>query len=308
MKSREKRFPWNKELIEKAIKWDSKTIEIYRKLDTQALKRHFKLKSILGTGIQFPSRYPFHRDFNNLRDLEVGYQYNEEEKAIIDNWDSLTTYQHLGSDLTDQQISMVTNLEVCKYNIFNAARGVGVTYLYLTWLLKHLSNNSNKRVCVMLYNIGTVKETHSKFLNLIANRPFGLQPGTDFNGKTVKFRNGSSVKFVCTFQEVISQTWNIIIVDQFAYLSDKFTTAFVENVLPAMLASKNSRMLLVSVPNGFNTFYDLFTCRKYDYFNRETYKSDAYKKLPWIKDYEIRQEYQCEFLSARDEFNINVIV
>jgi len=34
MKSRTKRFPWNKELIEEAVKWDSETIDLYKKLDT----------------------------------------------------------------------------------------------------------------------------------------------------------------------------------------------------------------------------------------------------------------------------------
>lgn len=296
---------WNKLLIDEAGKWNQSMIDIYQRMDEKQVRRYFKLNSLLGDKKLFPSVYPF--TDQGFRKPGIPYEYNEWEQDKIDNWKSIDTYKDISFQLRDNQLDMVRNLTKYQYNIFNVGRQLGTTYTYLIFIIKHLIENPGTAAILICNNIGQATNNSSRVRRLIKSMPFGLQPGiVSCNQKNIRFENGSRIKFVSTWQHVIGSTWDLVIIDSFAFSTANKKQKFVESILPGLRASSTSRLLICSVPNGFEMFQEIFTNKdnKYSFFNRQEYPSNKHKKhYGLIGDLEIQQEYNCKFIKKDKHYH-----
>lgn len=132
------------------------------------------------------------------------------------------------------------------------------TSIFLTW---YLLFNTDKNLMVLANNGTTAEELIDKIKVILANLPFFLKPGMLVNNvMSMKFDNGCRLfGRTTTKTSGIGMTIHFLYVDEFANIQPNFIDPFWRAVYPTLSASKISRCIITSTPNGMNKFYEIYT-------------------------------------------------
>jgi hypothetical protein len=96
---------------------------------------------------------------------------------------------------------------------------------------------------------------------ILENLPFFMKPGILKNDvMEMKFDNGCRlITGTTTKRSAISFTIHLLYLDEFAHVADNIQKEFYYNIYPTVSASKISKVIITSTPNGFNLFHDLYS-------------------------------------------------
>ena len=108
---------------------------------------------------------------------------------------------------------------------------------------------------------------------------------------------------------VRGSTFNIIFLDEFAYVPNNIAEEFFSSVYPTISSGKSSKVMIVSTPHGMNMFYKLWVDaenKRNDYVPIEVHWSEVPGRDEKWKEETIRntseeqfqQEFECEFLGS----------
>jgi hypothetical protein len=158
--------------------------------------------------------------------------------------------------------------------------------------------------------LGTASEILNKKVKIAyENLPAYLQQGVViWNVNSFILENGSSVNSLATTPDSVrGVSANLLIVDECAFIRDSVWQEFSKSSFPVISSGQTSRIILVSTPNGYNHFYDLynkallkknkFIAHKimwYDRPDRTQEWADAERQF--LGDSVFLQEYCAEFL------------
>ena len=105
-------------------------------------------------------------------------------------------------------------------------------------------------------------------------------------------------------------SYNIIFLDEFAYVPSTVSEEFFSSVYPTISSGKTTKVMIVSTPHGMNMFYKLWTDteNKNDYVPIEVHWSEVPGRDEVWKEETIRNtsqsqfnsEFECEFLGSID--------
>ncbi len=124
-----------------------------------------------------------------------------------------------------------------------------VVSIFCTW---YAIFNKNKTVVIISRGKAEAQDVLEKIKLSIENLPFGLQCGLrEWNKSRIDFDNGSKI---IVKADARGATGNVLLVDEAAFV--KGWSEFSQSTLPILAVSKDSRLMLVSTPNGKNHFYD----------------------------------------------------
>ena len=141
--------------------------------------------------------------------------------------------------------------------------------------------------------------------------PMWLQQGViAWNKHSIELENGSMINASATSGDSgRSRTYNLVFLDEFAFVPDYVAADFFNAVYPTISSGKNTKVIIISTPNGLNFFYRMWVEAEE---NRSSYKifqanwrdvpsrddNWARETLANVGEKAFQQEYECDFLGS----------
>ena len=79
-----------------------------------------------------------------------------------------------------------------------------------------------------------------------------------WNKGSVDLENGSRVVASSTSSSAVRGSYNMIFLDEFAFVPTNVAEDFFSSVYPTISSGKSTKVIIVSTPNGMNLFYKLW--------------------------------------------------
>lgn len=135
--------------------------------------------------------------------------------------------------------------------------------------------------------------------------------------KLIMLANNSRVRAESTSASAVrGDTFNILFLDEFAFVPDNIALEFMTSVYPTITSGKSTKMFIVSTPAGYNLFYKIWNDAEE---GRNTYRTVGFtwRDVPgrdaldengvniWEKetrqnigDMQFEQEFECSFMGS----------
>lgn len=124
-----------------------------------------------------------------------------------------------------------------------------VVSIFCTW---YAMFHDHKTVVIVSKDKESAKDVLDKIKISIENLPMGLQQGLiEWNKSSIHFENGSKILVKANAR---GATGNVLLIDEAAFV--RGWGEFSQSSLPIITVSKDSKLILVSTPNGKNHFFD----------------------------------------------------
>jgi hypothetical protein len=197
---------------------------------------------------------------------------------------------------------MLRQFQKERFNVCLASRQVGKTIgssIFIAW---YSLFNFDKNSLILSNKGSTTSEIIDKGKTILEHLPFFLKPGVlKWDVFNTKFDNGCRIIGQTTTKKAaIGFTIHLLFMDEFAHIPNNFVNTFYENVYPTVSASRNSKVIITSTPNGFNKFYDIYSAADAGKSEYVPFKVDWWD-VPGRDDAWMRQEVAN--LGSEEAFN-----
>ena len=213
----------------------------------------------------------------------------------------------------DFQQNMVQTFHDNRFTICKLPRQSGKSTTIIAYLLHYVLFNQNVNVAILANKSSTARDILGRLQLGYENLPKWLQQGViSWNKGSLDLENGSSILAASTSASAIrGGSYNIIFLDEFAYVPATLAEEFFSSVYPTISSGKSTKVMIVSTPHGMNMFYKLWTdaqSKKNDYIPLEVHWSEVPGRDEVWKEETIRNtsqsqfnsEFECEFLGSID--------
>src|ERR1039458_1529997 len=182
---------------------------------------------------------------------------------------------------------------------------------YLLW---YALFNADKMIGILANKAKTATEIVHRIKNAYEHVPMFLQQGiVKWNEESIEFENKSIIMSESTSSGAIRGfTFNIIYLDEFAFVPNNIAHDFLTSVYPTISSGKTTKILISSTPRGMNHFYKIYTDAMNQFKNPElwngfvvsesTWKDKPGRDEVWMKhqksimgEEKFLQEFECEF-------------
>jgi len=177
------------------------------------------------------------------------------------------------------------------------------TVAYLLWASLF---QDSQNIAILANRGQTARDILGKYQLAYENLPMWLQQGVvTWNKGFVELENGSKLVASSTSSSAArSGSFNIVFLDEFAFVPGNIATDFFTSVYPVITAGTKTKIIIVSTPNGMNLFYKIWTDainKRNNYVPFEIHWSmvpgrDEIWKEETIKntsEHQFRQEFEC---------------
>jgi hypothetical protein len=216
-------------------------------------------------------------------------------------------------EMYDFQKELIQNFHEKRFNIAKLPRQTGKSTTVVSYLLHYALFNDNIRIAILANKAETARELLQRLQLSYENLPKWLQQGVgSWNKGSLELENGSKIVAASTSSSAVrGNSFNIIFLDEFAFIPTHIAEQFFSSVYPTISSGKTTKVIIISTPNGMNMFYKLWHDAergKNDYTPLEVHWSavpgrDAKWKEETIRNTSQRQftqEFECEFLGSVD--------
>ena len=213
----------------------------------------------------------------------------------------------------DFQKHMVQTFHDNRFTICKLPRQSGKSTIIIAYLLHYVLFNPNVNVAILANKSSTARDILGRLQLGYEHLPKWLQQGVvSWNKGSLDLENGSSILAASTSASAIrGGSYNIIFLDEFAYVPATLAEEFFSSVYPTISSGKTTKVMIVSTPHGMNMFYKLWTdaeTGKNDYVPIEVHWSEVPGRDDVWKEETIRNtsqsqfnsEFECEFLGSID--------
>ena len=214
-------------------------------------------------------------------------------------------------DLYDFQEDMVERFHAHRFNIAKLPRQSGKSTVVTAYLLWYVLFNDNVNVAILANKAATAREMLQRLQLSYENLPNWMQQGVvNWNRGSLELENGSKIMAASTSASAVrGMSFNIIFLDEFAFIPTHIADEFFSSVYPTISSGKSTKVIIISTPKGMNMFYKLWHDAekgKNEYTTTEVHWSqvpgrDAAWKEQTIKntsEEQFNQEFECEFLGS----------
>ena len=211
------------------------------------------------------------------------------------------------------QKKMVKTFHKNRFTICKLPRQSGKSTIIIAYLLHYVLFNPNVNVAILANKSSTARDILGRLQLGYEHLPKWLQQGViSWNKGSLDLENGSSILAASTSASAIrGGSYNIIFLDEFAYVPSTLAEEFFSSVYPTISSGKSTKVMIVSTPHGMNQFYKLWTdaeSGKNDYIPIEVHWSEVPGRDDVWKEETIRNtsqsqfnsEFECEFLGSID--------
>jgi len=213
----------------------------------------------------------------------------------------------------DFQEKLISNFHENRFNIAKLPRQTGKSTTVVSYLLHYALFNDNVKIAILANKAETSRELLSRLQLAYENLPKWMQMGiVAWNKGSMELENGSKIIAASTSSSAVrGNSFNIIFLDEFAFIPNHISEQFFSSVYPTISSGKTTKVIIISTPNGMNMFYKLWHDAergKNGYVPLEVHWSQVPGRDQAWKEETIRntserqftQEFECEFLGSVD--------
>tara|TARA_B100000686_G_scaffold206544_1_gene213398 strand:- start:1585 stop:3240 length:1656 start_codon:yes stop_codon:yes gene_type:complete len=213
----------------------------------------------------------------------------------------------------DFQEKLINNFHNDRFNICKMPRQTGKSTTCVAYLLHYIVFNDSVNVGILANKAATARELLGRLQTAYENLPKWMQQGIlSWNKGSMELENGSKILAASTSASAVrGMSFNIIFLDEFAFVPNHIAEAFFSSVYPTITSGKSTKVIMVSTPCGMNHFYRYWHDAqrgKNEYTATEVHWSevpgrDAKWKEQTIKntsEQQFKVEFECEFLGSVD--------
>lgn len=198
------------------------------------------------------------------------YSINEEIKlkrssfsTIIENWEEDILLQSI-EEVPSTKVSCIEvenkdHTFLCGKN-FIPTGNCGKSTTAVSFLLHYAIFNDNVSIAILANKASAAKDLLGRLQTSYENLPKWLQQGIKaFNKTSMELENGSKIVTASTSaSSVRGGSYNIIFLDEFAFVPDTVALNFMNSVYPTISSGKDSKVIIASTPKGLNLFYKMW--------------------------------------------------
>ena len=213
----------------------------------------------------------------------------------------------------DFQEKMVTKFHENRFNIAKLPRQSGKSTIVTSYLLWYVLFNPNVNVAILANKAATAREMLQRLQLSYENLPKWLQQGIlGWNKGSLELENGSKILAASTSASAVrGMSFNIIFLDEFAFVPNHIAEQFFSSVYPTVSSGKKTKVIIISTPHGMNMFYKLWhdaELKKNEYVTTDVHwsqvpgRDDAWKEqtIANTSEAQFKVEFECEFLGSVD--------
>jgi hypothetical protein len=214
-------------------------------------------------------------------------------------------------DLYDYQEDLINTIQDNRYVIVKSARQSGKSVTSLGYILHYILFNKTKIVGMLANKASTSRELLGRLQTAYQHLPKFLQQGiVEWNKGNLELENGSKIIASSTSSSAIrGYSFSLLFLDEFAFVQRTIADAFIKSVYPTISSGKDTKIIMVSTPNGFNLFYKFWNDAVEGNNQFKTFKihwtSIPERDQDWrekiisdIGEEAFRQEYEADFLGS----------
>ena len=211
----------------------------------------------------------------------------------------------------DFQKKIVETIHNNRFTICKLPRQSGKSTTTISYLLHYALFNPNSNIALLANKSSTARDILGRLQLAYENLPKWLQQGViNWNKGNIELENKSTIVAAATSSSAIrGGSYNIIFLDEFAFVPTNIAEMFFSSVYPTISAGQKTKMIIVSTPYGMNQFYKLWIDaenKRNDYIPIEVHWSEVPGRDEEWKEMTIRntspeqfqQEFECEFLGS----------
>ena len=215
--------------------------------------------------------------------------------------------------LYDFQKDIVGTFHNNRFTICKLPRQSGKSTIIIAYLLHYVLFNASVNVAILANKAAVARDLLSRLQLAYENLPQWMQQGVmSWNKGSLELENGSKILAASTSASAVrGGSYNIIFLDEFAYVPQTIAEQFFSSVYPTISSGKTSKVMIVSTPHGMNMFYKMWMDaeeKRSSYIPIEVHWSevpgrDAAWKEETIRNTSASQfntEFECEFLGSID--------
>ena len=216
-------------------------------------------------------------------------------------------------EMYDFQKKMVDTFHDNRFTICKLPRQSGKSTIIVSYLLHYVLFNDNVNVAILANKSSTARDLLGRLQLAYEHLPKWMQQGVlNWNKGSIELENGSRIVAASTSSSAVrGSTFNIIFLDEFAYVPNNIAEEFFSSVYPTISSGQSSKVMIVSTPHGMNMFYKMWVDalnKKNDYVPTEVHWSEVPGRDEEWKEQTIRNtsleqfqtEFECEFLGSVD--------
>ena len=211
------------------------------------------------------------------------------------------------------QEKLVRRFHENRFNICKMPRQTGKSTTCVSYLLHYALFNANVNIAILANKASTARDLLNRLQFAYEKLPKWMQQGIlVYNLGSMELENVSKIIAASTSASAVrGGSYNIIFLDEFAFIPNHIAEQFFASVYPTISSGKNTKVIMVSTPHGMNHFYRYWHDAERgenEYVPTEVHWSevpgrDAVWKEQTIKntsESQFRVEFECEFLGSVD--------
>jgi intein/homing endonuclease len=146
------------------------------------------------------------------------------------------------------QEKLIDNFHKNRFNICKMSRQVGKSTTVVSYLLHYVVFNDNVNVGILANKASTSRELLSRLQLSYENLPKWMQQGiVSWNKGSLELENGSKIIAASTSASAVrGMTFNIIFLDEFAFVPNHIADDFFASVYPTISSGKSTKVIIVS--------------------------------------------------------------
>ena len=262
----------------------------------------------------------------NLKAAAVRHSYTEEQikefiKCSKDPAYFIEKYVQIVSideglipfKLYDFQKTMVDTFHAERFSICKLPRQSGKSTTIISYLIYYVIFNETVNVAILANKAATARDLLGRFQLAYEHLPGWLQQGVmNWNKGSLELENGSKILAASTSASAVrGGSYNIIFLDEFAFVPSNIAEQFFSSVYPTITAGQTSKVIIVSTPHGMNMFYKMWTDavnKRSEFIPLEVHwrevpgRDDDWKEqtIKNTSEQQFLQEFECSFLGSVD--------
>ena len=209
----------------------------------------------------------------NLKRANVTQEWTKEQieeyaKCMKDPIYFIRTYIRIVSldeglvpfDMYDFQKEMVGTFHNNRFTICKLPRQSGKSTTIIAYLLHYVLFNPTVNVAILANKAATARDLLGRLQLAYEHLPKWLQQGVmSWNKGSLELENGSKILASSTSASAVrGGSYNIIFLDEFAYVPANVAEQFFSSVYPTISSGNTTKVMIVSTPHGMNMFYKLW--------------------------------------------------
>ena len=209
------------------------------------------------------------------------------------------------------QKDMVGTFHSNRFTICKLPRQSGKSTVMISYLLHYALFNPSVNIAILANKAATARDLLSRLQLAYEHLPHWLQQGVmSWNKGSLELENGSKILASSTSASAVrGGSYNIIFLDEFAYVPSNVAEQFFSSVYPTISSGQSTKVMIVSTPHGMNMFYKIWTDaeeKRNSYIPIEVHWSEVpgrdekWKKetIANTSEQQFNTEFECEFLGS----------